>query len=72
VNPGGDTSTGLSNGGKIGLVIFFLLLIAVIIIIGGVYYMRHRRNGFSLHKSFSNPVHMDINNDEIDIINYAE
>ncbi|XP_066921242.1 lymphocyte antigen 75-like isoform X2 [Clytia hemisphaerica] len=75
VNPGkntGDTSTGLSNGGKIGLVIFFILLIAVIIIIGGVYYMRHRRNGFSLHKSFSNPVHMDINNDEIDIINYAE
>ena len=66
------SSGGLSDGGKIGLVVFFILLIAVVLIVGAIYYMRHRRKGFSLHKSFSNPVHMDINNDEIDIINYAE
>lgn len=67
-----DTDTSLSNGGKIGLIVFFVLLIIIVIVVGVVYFMRHQRSGFTLQKSFSNPVHMDINNDEIDIINYAE
>lgn len=67
-----DVDTSLSNGGKIGLIVFFVLLIIIAIVVGVVYFMRHQRSGFTLQKSFSNPVHMDINNDEIDIINYAE
>ena len=63
-----DDSGGLSNGGKVGLIVFFVLLIVIIFSVGGVYYYKRRTNGFKLqfaHKAFDNPVHMNLNNDEL-------
>lgn len=61
---------GISNGTKVGLIVFFLLLIILILIGGGVYYCKRHNNGFKLafaHKSFENPVHMSSSQDEMNI-----
>jgi len=60
-------SGGLSNAGKIGLVVFFLLLLCIVLVVGGIYYFRSRGHGFRLqfaHKSFENPIHDDENDQD--------
>ena len=50
---------GLSEGGKIGLLVFFFLLIASVLIAGAVFYLKRTNRGFKLqfaHNKFDNPV----------------
>ncbi|XP_065683392.1 uncharacterized protein LOC100215503 isoform X1 [Hydra vulgaris] len=47
------SNSGLSSGGKVGLVIFFLILISAVI--GLALYIKRKKSGYK-HKPFSNPL----------------
>lgn len=48
---------GLSEGGKVALIIVFMIMIVAIVAAGVLYYFKRRGKAQFDHKSFDNPVH---------------
>lgn len=48
---------GLSDGGKVALIVVLLVMVLGIVVGGLVYYYKRRGKGQFDHKSFDNPVH---------------
>ena len=57
---------GLSNGGKIGILLFFLVLLATVLIIGFIYYKKRKRS-FNTSPDKRMRIHV-IKEDEIEIM----
>jgi hypothetical protein len=60
-----ESVSGMTNGEKVGLLVFFVLTIVVMLVGGAVYYFRRRRHyDMYLHKDFQNPTHIPSASDD--------